>query len=324
MLFRVFPRLKSHSVQVYDTVRRLKRGQGTHRKYGTGRRASIRDNGREHIQEFLRDNQHASSTEIAATLSKLKPDGGEVASRTVRRFLKKERESGNYQSPKSSSDDQRQWKCLLTVSTKAARVSLATCFQSQQTVPFVFCGEAQFAVDACNRVIVQHPPYDTTGRAEQHIATVNVLGAVSLFGTVGFLSLTEAPWTAADTCKEIASNILPTATAFFGSDWCLLLDSREDWSDEQHDTLDQCGVPSVESLPRCSTDMTPLEDVWSLLQRLLPAHGCQSTRELQAALVAEWEFLPRERIAEFCESMPRRMTDIIKLHGGRTGVTRKI
>ena len=95
----------------------------------------------------------------------------------------------------------------------------------------------------------------------QYQAKLLVLGAVSIFGTVGFLEFAPT-WNAHTLSTQFVAEILPSATAFFGGNWRVQLDNTTAHNSQaaQHALL-QNGVPEVFFQSACSPDMNPIENV---------------------------------------------------------------
>ena len=82
----------------------------------------------------------------------------------------------------------------------------------------------------------------------------------------------------------------------------------------------QANQINVLDWPALSPDMSPIEHVWDDLGRRIYARvpPPQTILQLQQALIAEWNNLPQQRIANKVLSMRRRCTALIQAHGSYT------
>jgi len=183
----------------------------------------------------------------------------------------------------------------------------------------VFADEACFAVGPDGRLAMWYP---RNGRPvvqqSQYPAKVHVLGAISIFGTVGNLSFAPT-WNAATFANGIEVDVAPTANALFNGNWHLQLDNAtaHTAAAAQHHLLTN-GVPSIFFQPPSSPDLNPIENVWSLLKRRIAGHNCQTAQQLRQALTHEWQALAPGEVAPFATSMADRVQSVMAAAGGHT------
>jgi hypothetical protein len=69
-----------------------------------------------------------------------------------------------------------------------------------------------------------------------------------------------------------------------------------------------------------SPDLNPIENLWEILASKVYANGRQfaSVEELKARIKTCWEEIEVTMIKELVESMPKRIFEVIKSHGGQT------
>ena len=83
--------------------------------------------------------------------------------------------------------------------------------------------------------------------------------------------------------------------------------------------LANMGIP-VLPWPSKSPDLNPIEHLWDELDRRVRnrAHPPTNLQELRAALLAEWQAIPRGKWRRFIYSMRRRCQAVIRSEGGHT------
>jgi len=72
--------------------------------------------------------------------------------------------------------------------------------------------------------------------------------------------------------------------------------------------------------PASSPDMSPIEEVWKRMKRNITRRNPRPTTvpELRHAILEEWESLTPEVIANYTESVPERIHDLLGARGGHT------
>ncbi|GFW35814.1 transposable element Tcb1 transposase [Trichonephila clavipes] len=82
-------------------------------------------------------------------------------------------------------------------------------------------------------------------------------------------------------------------------------------------------ISEIELLPwpACSPDLSPVEDMWSMVsQRLTQITSPAATPDqLWQCVEAAWSVVPQEHIQSLFESMPRRVAAVISNNGGYSG-----
>ena len=258
-----------NALQVYSTVQN---SEGIAQKAGSGRFPHLSHVGENHIKMFIAQNQYFSSDRIAADLATQQPGGEVIAACNVCHYLSKELDY-RYGRP--------QRKFLLNDANKNAHLTWAVLHQGDNFDTTVFCDEACFALGPDGRLLTWYPRHDKPiMEVSQYPAKLHVPGAVSVFGTVGFLAFAPT-WNAHTFSTQFVAEISPSSTAFFGGNWRLQLDNATAHRSQaaQHAIL-QNGVPEVFFQPACSPDMNPIENVWALMKRRVVAHGAQNVHQL--------------------------------------------
>ena len=76
---------------------------------------------------------------------------------------------------------------------------------------------------------------------------------------------------------------------------------------------------NVLSWPVVSLDMNPIERIWDYLGRKVRARGnVHNLRDLENALIQQWNNIPNVVIRRYVRSMGGRLTDCINSRGGHT------
>jgi hypothetical protein len=71
--------------------------------------------------------------------------------------------------------------------------------------------------------------------------------------------------------------------------------------------------------PAYSPDLSPIENLWSIMETNLRSHNTPSSlAELRKAVQSEWNSIPQEVLRNLVESMPRRVKAVIDANGGAT------
>jgi hypothetical protein len=72
--------------------------------------------------------------------------------------------------------------------------------------------------------------------------------------------------------------------------------------------------------PSQSPDLNPIENLWSILKKMLKKRKTvpRSKEELWAQLQEEWQKLKDDLLLRLVDSMPQRCLDVIAAHGGPT------
>lgn len=117
----------------------------------------------------------------------------------------------------------------------------------------------------------------------------------------------------------VVEHVMPFGP-FLGQDFLFMQDNaRPHVAREVLDYLNNVGLPVIEWPPR-SPDMNPIEHLWDKLKRRVRAHipAPANLRELENAVLTEWENIPQNAIQDLIRSMPRRMNAVIRSRGGNT------
>ena len=79
-----------------------------------------------------------------------------------------------------------------------------------------------------------------------------------------------------------------------------------------------CTVGLVQSWPANSPDLSPIENLWSYVDRQVQAKGCKTFADFRAAVHAEWGKVSAVMARQYMNSMPTRLANCIAGHGKMT------
>ena len=71
--------------------------------------------------------------------------------------------------------------------------------------------------------------------------------------------------------------------------------------------------------PSCSPDLNPIEHIWDVIGRKVRARDPRNVRELERAVLEEWNILQQHVCQEYVRSMRSRCRAVINTNGGHTG-----
>ncbi len=70
--------------------------------------------------------------------------------------------------------------------------------------------------------------------------------------------------------------------------------------------------------PSMSPDLNPIEHLWGILKRQVEHHSPSSIQSLKEVILEEWKKIDLAKCRQLVHSMPRRLGNVIKNHGGHT------
>ena len=75
-------------------------------------------------------------------------------------------------------------------------------------------------------------------------------------------------------------------------------------------------VQVLEDWPSNSPDLNPIENLWDFMEHKLKNRVCTTNDELWHQIQSVWDNIPMSLIRTLYESMPKRLHDVKKKHGG--------
>jgi hypothetical protein len=79
-----------------------------------------------------------------------------------------------------------------------------------------------------------------------------------------------------------------------------------------------CTVGLIQGWPPNSPDLSPIENMWSLLQSRVTARGCKTFAEFRAAVHDEWAKVTPALARQYMSSIPARLAKCIEVSGEMT------
>lgn len=149
---------------------------------------------------------------------------------------------------------------------------------------------------------------------------VMVWAGISMEGRTDLYIVPRGSLTAERYIEEILQDYVVPYAPFIGDNFLFMHDNaRPHTAGIVREYLHQVNVPQIE-WPSLSPDMNPIEHVWDMLGRRIRSRFPAPTtiRELEGALVEEWEAIPQDDIARLIQGMPRRIEALIRARGGNT------
>ena len=70
--------------------------------------------------------------------------------------------------------------------------------------------------------------------------------------------------------------------------------------------------------PPNSPDLSPIENVWGIVQRQVDALGCKSFKEFEAAVIDKLHYFDKQVLARLYKSMSKRIRLCIAANGDKT------
>ncbi|GFV22941.1 transposable element Tcb2 transposase [Trichonephila clavipes] len=149
---------------------------------------------------------------------------------------------------------------------------------------------------------------------------VLVYGGISIDGRTYLYIIRDGPLTAHRYRDEILRPIVVPYAAAIGDDFILMEDnSRPHRANLVEDSLFGEGIVRMEC-PACSPAMNPIEHVWDAVGRRVAGRQPppQTLRELERALLEEWDRIHQLVINSLIDSMPQRCSTLLAVRGNHT------
>ncbi|GFW95506.1 transposable element Tcb1 transposase [Trichonephila clavipes] len=149
---------------------------------------------------------------------------------------------------------------------------------------------------------------------------VLVYGGISIDGRTDLYIIRDGHLTAHQNRDEILRPIVVPYAAAIGDDFILMDDNcRPHRANLVEDFFFEEGIVRME-WPACSPDMNPTEHVWDALGRRVAGRQPppQTLKELERALLEEWDRIPQLLINSLIDSMPQRCSTLLAVRGNHT------
>ncbi|GFW30379.1 transposable element Tcb2 transposase [Trichonephila clavipes] len=149
---------------------------------------------------------------------------------------------------------------------------------------------------------------------------VLVYGGIHIDERTDLCIIRDGHLTARQYRDEILRPIVVPYAAAIGDDFILMDDNcRPNRANLVEDFLFEEGIARME-WAACSPDLNPIEHVWDALGRRVAGRQLppQTLKELERALLEEWDRIPQLVINSLIDSMPQRCSTLLAVRGNHT------
>lgn len=150
--------------------------------------------------------------------------------------------------------------------------------------------------------------------------SVMVWGGICLNGHTDLVVLDRGSITGMRYVEEVLHPVVRLFHGAIGENFLLMHDNaRPHIATVVREYLESLGIEAMD-WPARSPDLNPIEHAWDMLGRRIQRRQPAPTtvRELEVALVEEWESIPQDSFRILIQSMPRRLQECIQARGGHT------
>lgn len=121
-------------------------------------------------------------------------------------------------------------------------------------------------------------------------------------------------------CSILESTLLPAATSKFGADYILQQDNASVHTSKYTMQWMESKNITVMSWPARSPDLSPIENLWSVVARRLYSGGKEykTIYELSEAIDLEFKDISKNYVDTLYDSIPSRLIEVVAKGGGLT------
>jgi transposase len=179
----------------------------------------------------------------------------------------------------------------------------------------------------CGRVWVRRPvgaALDPEYTVHKQCRAEIKVGAWACFCAkgVGYMKMYEQNMDGPLMKSVLSTELLPSARMHYQVDdaepWHLLHDNDKKFKSIVVTAwLHNAGI-SVLDFPPYSPDLNPIENLWHIVQVKVDEHDCETPKQLEDAVRAEWSALSPDLCRTLARSMPDRLRAVIEANGWHT------
>lgn len=157
-----------------------------------------------------------------------------------------------------------------------------------------------------------------TIKTVKHPQHVMVWGAFSYYGVSKLHFLDKGESMNTSTYLNILMNYLPECFVNCNSEVFMQDNASCHTSKAVLDWFTEYGVHYIDDWPGNSPDLNPIENLWNIVKKELREQDTSTLPKLKAAIEKAWNNLPTGVIHKLVDSVPRRLTEVIKKKGNVT------
>ncbi|GFX03150.1 transposable element Tcb2 transposase [Trichonephila clavipes] len=330
MAWRVIGRLESGQTQhgVADAVgvarsvvarlwNRLQETGNVRRRPGAGWPRATTSTDDRYIQLTARQNRTENATQLQRQL--LLATGRRVSSQTVRNRL---HEGGIYA--------RRPMVCI-PLTPRPVRLEedglLNIDWEQHDWSQVLFTDESLFSLECDTRCVLvwrdrgtRNNPAFVRERSQYRRAGWMVWGGISIGGRTDLHIIRNGTLTGRRYADEILRpHVIPYAGAI-GDSFVFQDDNARPHRARLVENMLEAETIQRMEFPACSPDLNPIEHVWDMLRRRIAARPRPpaTVRDLEIALLEEWNSIPQSLIDNFIASMANRCAAVLAVRGDHT------
>ena len=145
-----------------------------------------------------------------------------------------------------------------------------------------------------------------------------VWGCISAQG-MGNLHICEGTINAERYIQVLEQHMLPSKQRLFHGRPCLFQqDNAKPHSARVTTAWLRSKRVQVLDWPACSPDLSPIENVWSIMKRKIQQWRPRTVEQLKLYIKQEWERIPPEKLQKLVSSVPKRLLSVVKRKGDVT------
>ncbi len=137
-------------------------------------------------------------------------------------------------------------------------------------------------------------------------SNITAWGGISYEGTTT-LSVVNGTINADKYIQILENHLLPSATYFYGGNWCLQQDHSAAHTAKITQKWIDKNIPQTIPWPALSADLSPIENMWLILANQRERENVQNFQEFQSDIVVKWNSLDMSIIRGLIDSMPIRL-----------------